>query len=211
MTSKLALLVVSACGTALAGPVVVYDSFGLGNTYITPGITFGCGATCWHDGGHTIALAFVPSSTVALTEIDTAAWWLSSPTNIVLSVAADSGDLPGTLLESFSASLSAAPAMMQMGSALNPVLNGGSRYWLVFDVPDPVNESGMLAVSPLPGAVEEAYKIGGGPWMSGMASSQGAFRISGEAMPEPSSAVLMATALTAILAARLGRKRPSSR
>jgi hypothetical protein len=199
---------VLATSIATAAPVVVFDSFGPGDSINGPaGITVGCGARCWGDAGHTSAWSFVPAQTVRLSNIQISAWQIfDTPAFIVVGIAGDDLGLPGATLESFSTPLNFGPmAVITFLSVSHPELQAGQRYWLEAGTQDLVNEAADLGTSPTSLSGTEASRIGTGPWSgpyaSGMPpSNYAAFRINGEtAVPEPYPASLLVLCLCMLI------------
>ena len=203
--SRLVILVALICRTAFAGPVVLYNNFGPGDTYdVQPGITFGCGAFCWQNPGLTLAFAFTPSSTAAFTELEMVAGFGMHPANILASIRSDSGGLPGAVLESFSTPLTWPPTRLQFNSILQPTLAAGMQYWVVAAVPDPVNDMGSWSINSIGANGPQAGKIGDGPWTGSRTNIDAVFRVTGDdsSVPEPSALALLVLGLAGILGLR---------
>jgi hypothetical protein len=120
-----------------ASPVVIYDSFGPGQTY---------GADAWGAVGPSntlipgaddaVALSFTPSNTLTFDAVLMPLAYDSGANSAIVNLTPDVGGQPGpTPLETFSPSgLPTFPSgtVVQMNSVNDPVLIGGDTYWITF-------------------------------------------------------------------------------
>lgn len=100
---------------------VIYSSFGLGNSYNQT-----TGYLVTMQGR---AAPFTPATNEKLTSIDVALYLMDQNPLITFSVMLDSGGHPGTIIDSFTATING-PGIYNFASSLNPILEGGSHYWL---------------------------------------------------------------------------------
>ena len=99
--------------------------------------------------------------------------------DVTLALYADSGGVPGTLLESISLSdVQTGLAAIAFNSAVYPILTAGHQYWLVASVPDGSMSSGtwLRPATADPGL--EAFSVDGGLW-NVTSNLRGAFQIHG--------------------------------
>ncbi len=200
MFRRLFLLALSI-GVAVAAPVVVFNDFGPGNTYMPgPGITVGCGAVCWNDAGHSGAWSFVPATSVILSSVETAAFLGPAPSgSIVFTISTDAGGVPGGSLESFGLPLIQAPQLIAFQSRLHIPLLAGQRYWFTAFTQDLVNQAAQIGINSIGVAGPEAMRIGSGPWTPATSSAYAVFRIAGDtAIPEPSTLCWVGAGLLAV-------------
>jgi hypothetical protein len=106
---------------------VIYTNFGPGNTY---------GGTYWPVGGasgQTIAASFVPTLSYDLGSVSVAVQYSKGVDGLnSIIVAADAGDAPGAVIESFNNLLfPVSPDIETVNSVLNPLLLAGQKYWIV--------------------------------------------------------------------------------
>ncbi len=162
------------------------------------------GATATVGLAVTSAMAFTPSGTYDLSQIDLALGWHSSGTNsVVITLNSDSGNAPGTVLETWSQSslptfLSTSDVLQTLLPISTITLTSGDQYW--------------IEVSPGASDTWAAWNgnntgAKGTAWQNGTTFSNdtlGAFDVQGTApvtaVPEPSTWLLLAAGLLALLA-----------
>jgi hypothetical protein len=205
-----------AFAAVVAGmPVTVFNDFGPGDTYMPgPGITVGCGAVCWGNAGYSHAWSFVPGVTSSFSSLQTAAWALgfAPPTTFVVSIALDAGGVPGSPLESFSVPLTSTPQTLLLDSVTHPLLMAGSLYWFTAGTADLVNQVADVGINSVGVTGPEALRIGNGPWSPTSSSAYGVFEVVGDApsaIPEPSTALLLAAGAALLVAGKRAYKRSS--
>lgn len=123
-----------------AVPIVVYNSFGASNSYLT--------STAWGvEGGSAIsgyrgqAEFFTPSVSGTLTSIQLAMFKSKGSGLCNFSVAQDNGGTPGTILESFTDVLSP-NGLLTLTSITQPLLQAGVEYWICAEPADATTVSG---------------------------------------------------------------------
>jgi hypothetical protein len=121
------------------------------------------------------------------------------------------GDVPGTLLESWTSGVTTTIELLNLPSISTIELEAGQQYWVVLGMSDPtatnywwVNPYGQI------GLVSNSYN--GGPFTPASPSGYGveAFYIDGSPTPEPSSWLLFVTGLAGLgaVAARRRARQP---
>ena len=202
--AALALCLTAVVSTSVEA-VPVYDTFAPGNSYYT-----GSGWTVGSYAGYFTGDAFSVSQDSTLNFIELAAWLVSGTNDLAVTLRADSGGLPGTVLETFSFTGQLAPANQTPSSAniltgtslLNTLLTAGTQYWLIaeYTVADTwaawyygdTSNLGQHAVS----------SNGGQSWSLYSSVPLGALRV--DATPVPVTSVPEPTTLSLLGAALFG-------
>ena len=118
----------------------------------------------------------------------------------------DASGVPGSVLEDFSLPISPVTGLVIGYSSANPVLSAGLQYWFASFVPDLVNDGAQLGINPIGYVGPMAIRLGAASWFPTSSSADAVFRITGDtAVPEPSSAWLVATVLGIVGTLRLKR------
>ena len=114
---------------------VVTGDFGTGNSFSTTNTWCITGAQTPYCGPAVtryLAAPFVPATMMAVSGVSLPLSYNSGTNGAVVSLASDSGGIPGAVLESWSVSnLPTSPAVISESSKLTPVLQPGQTYWLV--------------------------------------------------------------------------------
>jgi hypothetical protein len=186
------------CALSARADLVVFDSFGPDNAYnCCTGATVGLGIT---EGDQ-----FSPSATGELSKFDIA---LSEGsccfTHIVdLSLFADNGGSPGTLIESYTALVTTrfgtCCSVLTINSSNHPLLIAGAEYWLIASS---ANNLLMAWNSNSIGAMTLHYDSSTPTGI--YRGDTDAFRVD-EAVPEPASGVLLMTVVLGICIASRAR------
>lgn len=189
----LSIAVLFTTSTARAN-VLVFNSFGPGNTYDTGHrwLVEPVGAAHGYQGR---GEAFTPGISGYLSMIQLATLQQSGSTLGNFTIAQDNGSsLPGTVLESFN-NIVNQNGITTLASVATPLLQAGQTYWLT---DDPITSGGGVNAwafnnQGLTGT--DAYETTGGPgvWFNlGVAgTTDGVFSISVVPVPEPASVGLL--------------------
>ena len=189
-----------------AGAATIYNNFGPGNDYST-GIGWTVSGSTSLPGSSTAGMAFTPSGSFTLTQIDVAINLVSGTNSASLTLNSDSSGAPGAVLATWSLSSLPAIGACCTVETVTPsgsiVLSSGTQYWLVASViASDTWEAWMLNTT---GAT-------GFKWQTGLGTSAdetlGAFDVlgtPGAAVPEPSTVLLSAGGLALLWLRRLRR------
>lgn len=195
-----------------ARAVVIYDNFGLGDTYDqNAGATLSTGLPLgvdW-DQGSAFALESVGMD-YYLDTIDVAVGLVTGSNELDLWLMTDSAGEPGSIIESFHfsdemGSFGDLNPPLTANSLLNPLLEVGEQYWLIASVPGPntwaawnYNSTGDVGL--------RAYRSDLGTWGVDEVTTN-AFRVTGTSVPvsEPASIFLLGSGLIGL--AVFSRKR----
>jgi|GEM_PF-1344263 len=169
-------------------PVVAFNSFGPGNTYLTT-VGWGVEGASTSAGYRGQAEWFVPGVSGNLSSIQLALFRSSGSGRSNIYLAQDNGGIPGTILESFLNVLSPG-GVLTLNSTAQSLLQAGNEYWLCAEPADSTTVSGWYYnnQSQANGFAYERSQWGWtafGPPPAVPAS--GVFRVSVTPVPEPSA------------------------
>jgi hypothetical protein len=146
--SKLVAVLLTLMSWASAGSIIVFSNFGPGNTYKRSS-AWGIGNSADPSSLNIYGAAFTPSQTVTLNSITLALNHQTGANQFVVSLNAESGNLPGAVVESFALNNVVrsvySGSILTETSALRPLLNAGARYWIVVSPAVPTSGGGWLS------------------------------------------------------------------
>jgi hypothetical protein len=189
LASGIGLAVLSwiAPAFAVGTPVVVFDSFGPGNTYLNS-VVWGVTGASTSYGYRGQAEWFVPGISGNLTSFTLATYRQSGSGRSNFFIAEDNGYGPGTILESFLNTANNPSGLLTLNSASQPMLQAGTKYWLCDEPADNTTINGWYENNQnyQPGF---AYERGQWSWSFVAPPSvppSGVFRVAVTPVPEPS-------------------------
>ena len=207
------------CATPTRADSIVYNTFGPGeNPYTITGYGFG--------SNRSVAVQFTAdqSGWLTLAELSLNRTASAPDRPFAVSISADSGNAPGTVLETWSVPLSSVsvltsaqppiilPAPLELVPSVSPFLAAGTSYWLVVstaaDFSPPLNPSMRWGLA---GIVDEHFilsSIDGGPAFVVRPGTPPGFRLTADAtppVPEPGTVSLVALGLAGLV--RMARRR----
>jgi hypothetical protein len=175
-------------------PVVVYDSFGPGDTYRSSTV-FPVQGSDTSPGYRGHAEWFVPAISGNFYSALLANVRIAGTGRSNFFLAEDSGfNTPGTILESFLGR--GASAAQALNSTVRPPLVAGVKYWLCAEPSDTLSFSGWFENNQ---GVTPGYATEAAPWswstLTAYAPPSGVFRVSVIPVPEPTSVALISLGL----------------
>ena len=201
MRSSILVLSITLRGSALVADVI-HGNLGPGDAYDDGGSDSGfflgnSGSDLWEH-----AEFFVPSRSLVLADIEIAIGYVHGHRDVLVEIVeSDADGRPGMLVEAFrlmaSKPFDSGGGLEGAPSVLEPVLDCGSRYWIVARSADPVNSLARWHSNSVEDRGPTAIRQDGGPWSTDGESIRGAFRITGSPpafeTPCPGPASLLAT------------------
>jgi hypothetical protein len=193
-----AVAILCAIETSATG-AVFYDNFGPGNTYQTSS-GYGFGGS---DPNFKQAMAFTPNDSCVLTAGDfgISLSFGQNPSTFSITVHADAGGLPGTVLEQKTVVTNLGPFGLQnspvaVNFAGTTALNAGAQYWISMSATGfnsftwNGNNTGDIGL--------RAFQSNNGTWIAASGNEAiGAFRLHGTIVPAPAVIALLGLALCA--------------
>jgi hypothetical protein len=173
--------------SAIVAPVVVYNSFGPGNSFIS-NVGWGVSGASSSLGYRGQAETFVPGISGSLSSIQLAMFHSSGSGRSNFYLAEDNGSgLPGTILESY-LNVFSPGGVLTLSSSTQSLLQAGVKYWVEAEPADATTVSGWYEnnQSIANGFAFESSQ-GAWGWVTPPAPPSGVFRISVTPVPEPST------------------------
>lgn len=166
--------------------IVVYDTFGPGDSYLGGGWSIlGAGVSF---GPQSVAASFTPGVSGNLEAVTLATFHSFGTDSMLVQVIEDSGGLPnGSILESFSAPLSGGVHLLN--SVGNPLLSAGTTYWVAV-LPGASDSNGAWNLNNQGLTGPLAFESGSG-WI-GDGGALPAFRVEVTEVPELEGTACMA-------------------
>jgi hypothetical protein len=150
---------------ATAYATTVYSNFGsgVGGSYAVYGTSI--------IGGTVTASAFTPSTGAQFGSVTISADYWGGTSAFIVELAADSGGLPGSVLESYSVSLpffngTSNPTPTAVDSTTFTALTAATQYWIVIAA-DPANTGGKAEWYMNGGGAGGGAQDSGGTWSTG--------------------------------------------
>jgi hypothetical protein len=201
-TARVLILVLSAAGTMPAAVITLENTIPSGNLFLQPPVLTGAAALLG-GGGVVVADAFVAPVSALLDQVSVVVEYEFPPSvtgtsPMLLTLFTDSGNSPGTPIESWTVPLSPSDTsltIVTVNSLTNALLLAGHQYWLS-EVPVDAVNTGIgwgLASSGPPGIqlpiaeTTTGMNTGWGPTGLNIANE---FSVSGTAVPEPDTFVI---------------------
>jgi hypothetical protein len=222
--AKALILIVTAVSAGHAGIVTLEDTIPSGNLLLQPPVLTGAAPVFGVGGGAVVADGFTAPISAQLFQISLAVEYEDFPTfgvtgtsPMLLSLFMDSGDSPGTLIESWTVPLSPSDVsltVVTVDSITHSLLLAGQQYWLSEVPTDPVG-TGIgwgLASAGLPGIelpiaeTNTGVNSGWGPTGPNIANE---FSVSGTTVPEPATFGIDAFVLLLLIAGPRSKWRTS--
>ena len=208
--------ILAACVFAIPAraDVIVFNNFGPGDSYDT-GTASTLGAISTHPD---VAARFsVGATSVYLASVDVAITLVqhspSTPSpnlnDMDVAVITDAGGLPGSVLEMFDFVDAMGPfgvlnPPLHAVSVLRPLLNAGEQYWIAAIVPNPSSTLAGWNYNSIGDTGTSAARENQGSWFATINGGglTNAFRVTATPIPEPSSLVLLGSALISLFLLR---------
>jgi hypothetical protein len=197
---RLSLLLTLIAGSMMAD--TIFSTFGPGDSFAPAPSSYDVGGGAFNSNiEDQQASSFVPMGSFFLDSIRVAAYFVEGSNQLTVYLASGPTE-PGSPFESFSASdLSTTPTILTFDSSLHPLLEDGTRYWVVLTKADLAGgaEEWSVTTEDLFGRSNQLFQ--NGLWNSKPDNVAPAFDVSGTPVPESGSIVLLLTAIGALVVA----------
>jgi hypothetical protein len=220
------ILVLGAAGAVHAGVITLENTIPTGNLWLQPPVRTGAAPVFGITGGVVVADAFTAPDSAALYQIsvvveyeDFPLFGVTGTSPMLLTLFTDSGDSPGTPIESWTVPLSPSDTtltIVTVDSVTNPWLLAGQQYWLS-EVPTNPVSTGIgwgLASAGYPGIqlpIAESITGTNSGWMPTAMNLANEFSVSGMTVPEPATFGISALVLFSMIAALRARRKKLDR
>jgi hypothetical protein len=194
------VFLLGAAGALHAGVITLENTIPVGPLYLQPPVLTGAAPVFGSGGGVVVADAFTPTVSADLFQISVAVDYEDFPTfdvtgtaPMLLTLFTDSGDSPGTPIESWTVPLSPSDTsltLITVTSVTDALLLAGQQYWLSEVPTDPVGTGiGWGLASPgYPGIelpIAESTTGTHSGWMPTSPNIANEFSVTGTTVPEP--------------------------
>ena len=171
-------------------PVVVANSFGAGNTYLTT-VGWGVEGTASAARYRGQAEWFVPGTSGTLSTIQLAMFRSGGSGRSNFYITQDNGGIPGTILESYLNVLSPG-GLLTLNSLAQPLLQSGLEYWICAEPADGTTVSGWYENNQ---GQANGFAFERSEWgwsaIGSPAPPSGVFRVTVNSVPEQTSSALL--------------------
>ena len=190
-STTILLTVLLAVSSASGAPIVLFNTFGPGDTYNTStGWTIGTVDAI--DQGDQFAIG--AATPHYLDKIELAVGHVGGTNQLDVWLMSDAAGQPGAIIEAFSftdamGAFGSADPPLAANSVLRPVLYPGTSYWLIASAPA-ADTWAAWNWNSLVVSGTHAVRFGLGPWDVDADKTLGAFRITGSVVPAPGAILL---------------------
>ena len=155
-----------------------------------------------------IAMPFtVIGTNHTFTSAELAMLHLGGTLSLDILLSADAGGVPGAVIETLNVTVAGSPALVTATSVLNPTLVAGTTYWIATIAGGDHSSEWMFAGSPGGDHIfgTPGFSYDGGASWSTLTGEEAAFRVNGNVVPEPTTALLLGVGLVGMTGARRNR------
>ena len=190
---------------------IIFSNFGPGIMYAPDGVGIGFAPGDPAGKNRSYGTGFtVTGQSYRLTDLNLPLGLISGTNAVQVAITADNAGSPGAVLESFLLTSVGQPqsplSLILIPSALHPILNEGSQYWVTVSGGAPDTFAlWALTLSGITGPAA-AKLFPNDPWSVNI-NRTGALQVGGTVVPEPSPILLISISLLSLAASRKRRSR----